>query len=1401
MKGATMSEVNKYSEYFTIDENYFPQINDSSIRTGERNDPDFWMRTYPHKTFIKMLKDLEHILSRTKKGSLWIEGAYGSGKSQCAYALRRILEAPEEKLHDYWSKYDVLNEKHGDLLSKLCGHKSRQKTVVAYRYSSSEIGDNKDLYFAIQESVKKALEDAGIEYLGEATLKNSIIAWLENEINKEYFDQLLSRKYSLTFAQSSANEIITALKRQGEVSELVRNILRVARKEGIIAFDLTVESLCSWLVDVIEKNNIRLVFIWDEFSEYFNKNKGSLTGFQKLVELVDQTPFYFIIVTHQIMAMINLLGQEGKKLRDRFVEVEIELPDNVAFELIGDALKVRSTARKVWDAKADDLNDRLYNSRKEVANAAKITDSKTIKKIMPIHPMAALVLKHISESFASNQRSMFDFVKTTGDDDVQAFQWFVKTHGPDDEFPLLTINMLWNFFYEKGRNNLPLKIQGILDSYEKKQRDLYEKKQGNLQESEKIVLKTILIMQALDAHKFGDVKLFQATEKNLALAFEGIRAYEGSAAVNIAKSLERKGVVLRKRVDKETEVFAVELSSVDSNKLEELKGKVLKEATTERLIGDGEIDAALALPISLSLRFESDPNSGRVTTVGKDNFIKTLNKIRGQSPSWKFDVLMVCAKDSAEASDCRRRIQDEAIKPENAEVVFIDATALVLDDDQFKEYVEYSATAVFYQGNDNDASREYVSKAKGILNVWNNSFEKGNFKVWFNGKETQIKTRQGLHNYLQELVKNKYPFAFEFRPNLVGNHLKLTQAFKSVLCGIRRKTEGVIVRLEEKLFPSDVWESSSEYWKEQPDLDISIIKIELDSFIKAEFDKTGQVSINAIWDLLEEKYGFARCNLYAFLVGFLLREYGLESSGLRYADTLGAQEPITPDILAEAVGNYITGKSDKETRIVMQTEEERAFYNLAVEAWNAPSNCSSPAQAANAVSALLNKREFPLQWLEGIISDDLYKVALMFVELNKLRGDQQLNAAREIGKIAMVRPTLGADLKQALVKDAFLAGANAYLQRFDNGKLWELAGKIRVQENILADVSKRFKIEYQSLWDVETQNDEIRKLEVEYAFIFETNKILNVDAASLRKALENLKETIRWSQFSYETLKARTNVPEEFFDFLLKICNGEEILPEILEEMLPVMRKNNNEIRELFNAGTELFKEVYAPYLQDFDDEAIEVIRNNSTGMFEKSSRECNRLVEQAARSVEDKKLKKRLADLWKQKTDGSSSPSEWSNRSQTPILCLVDDSEFDKAKRVFEIVNRIDSSNKDDLQHAIDYLQESNVFDRMNDSAVCREAFKRRIFKTPSAMKLLTYEDVLEELKDSGISAYNWYPNPEIERRIERLVEKRYDQKGRTRVLAIIDKMDGAKLKEYLKRLIRDNSTVGLEILATEDD
>jgi hypothetical protein len=96
-----MANNNKYSEYFDIDERYFPCIDDSAINAGAP-----WENTYPHATFINMLTAMERVLARQEKKTLWIEGAYGTGKSQCAYTLKKILEVPEDELRAYWEKYD-----------------------------------------------------------------------------------------------------------------------------------------------------------------------------------------------------------------------------------------------------------------------------------------------------------------------------------------------------------------------------------------------------------------------------------------------------------------------------------------------------------------------------------------------------------------------------------------------------------------------------------------------------------------------------------------------------------------------------------------------------------------------------------------------------------------------------------------------------------------------------------------------------------------------------------------------------------------------------------------------------------------------------------------------------------------------------------------------------------------------------------------------------------------------------------------------------------------------------------------------------------------------------------------------------------------------------------------------
>ena len=287
----------KYCEYFNVDEKYFPCIDESAINSGAA-----WDTTYPHQTFIDLLNLTEKMLGGNTNRSIWIHGAYGTGKSQCAYALKKLLEVPESEARAYWEKFEPL-KKNPVLLEKLIGHKT-QGIVTAYRYASGSITTPPQLFFAVQESVRRALDANEASYKGENSLKESVIAWLEDPIHNQFMDALLQKpKWMSTFSQSSADEIISTLKKSSEVSSLMDSIFRLAAEEGITALDLSADSLRDWIIDIIDKNNIKLVLIWDEFSDYFRQNSTSLGEFQKIVSICQEKPFYFIIVTHPLSSV------------------------------------------------------------------------------------------------------------------------------------------------------------------------------------------------------------------------------------------------------------------------------------------------------------------------------------------------------------------------------------------------------------------------------------------------------------------------------------------------------------------------------------------------------------------------------------------------------------------------------------------------------------------------------------------------------------------------------------------------------------------------------------------------------------------------------------------------------------------------------------------------------------------------------------------------------------------------------------------------------------------------------------------------------------------------------------------------------------------------------------------
>jgi len=1390
----------KYIEYFNIDKDFFRCIDYEAICKN----PKLWKKTYPHPTFVDLLKNVERMLAGSKS-PVWIHGAYGTGKSQCAYALKRILEVPEAELREYWEddryKHVLQTNANKDLLSRLLGHKER-KIVTAYRYASGGINGTRDLLLAVQDSVKAALVEAGISYQGENTLRDSVIAWLEDPLNKKHFDEYLQLpEFSSRFSQSTADEVLKDLHKGGELKELMENIFYLSDKRGITAFELNTDRLIDWLKDIINKNEIKIVLIWDEFSSYFKNNRNSLDEFQKIASLAQSTAFYFVIVTHQTSSVIaNPQDQAWKVVQQRYDFTEITLPDSIAFDLIGSALEVNPSAKTSWESTANNLFALVPESSRAVMQMAGITNDEVIKRIMPIHPYAAMVLKYIAEAFEANQRSMFDFIKTADNEDVKAFQWFISNTTTDADRPLLTVDLLWNFFYEKGRNNLTADIQSILDTYPRQQ---------NLGRKEQFVLKTILIIQAIDQRTGNQIELFRLTDKNLSLAFEGISELEGNAAVSIAKKLVNDGVLIKRKIGNNQEVYAVVALAGDQAKIEKNKTDLRSSLTTAKLIAEGSLASVLPLTPALKLRFDIEPPYGKLLTASAgSDFTRLLTSLKNKDYGWRFVAVLCFAKDDTEVPPFRKAIVEAAASDDYKHIIFIDALSTPLGADAYERYVEFQAMSMYYSGNDKDLAKKYAKDAQNILDTeWKSGIEKGAFVVYSaaNRAGERHPNATGVIGALQSLVVTKYPLVMDFNRGLTENMLKLTQAKSSAKHGALTTSGGAIVNIEKwtlDFAPNSVWKVDR-YW-EQPALSglpISKIKIALEKKINDAFENGGgQSSIRDLYNMLEEESGFSQSNLSAFLAGFLLKEYCNDT--YRFIDNTGkpfesvSKEETLAFMLSDYIGNSNLAKY-KDTYIARMTADEKAFYALSEKAFGIlPDSCATVGIAAISVGKKMTDLGLPIWVLSEVDEFGVYDVVEKYISLVQKEGVEAQQIAIEIGKLARVKSNLGDNLKTLITKENCQNGIREYLKTFEGGKILDLARDINAEANLIDDIRRLFSVERSRLWIKETGKEEIRKLLIEYGVARETNSILSVNANSLKTALSAWRERLKFVHVSAEGFKIRYTHLVKLADFMAKIYGQTELLHDQYKSFLAELQSNGTKFAELLSDEKSLFIDIYSPYLDGIDlvdmDDVGEIIGKLPVGMFSMTASECNIKVRDKVDEFRKGQLKVKLFTIWKDKTN-TSTPKQWSSKYSTPILAMVVGDDYDKAKKTFETLNQTNPPEFA-VKDALAFLENASFFENLQSMETRDEAFVKYIIGNYS--KMLTTSKVRERLERLTIETYDWFSHPAVQTEVQKLAEAEYFAGGSDTALSILGKMTDNERDAYIKRLVKENVAVGIEII-----
>lgn len=1396
-------ELKKYCEYFNIDKSYRPAIDPES-----KKDPSIsWTTTYPHITFIELLNLTAKMLSRETakaKFSIWVDGSYGTGKSRLVWAVENLLICSDKEFNEFFDKYETLRCET-DLRTKLEARR-KENIIVVSDYSTGEINSINDLCRKVFEKVTEALVKKKMNPISENTVRGRIANKITSDDFRPVFELWLSNsKYrgKSGLSGKTVDEIAAQLRNVNKTSDsMVRSILDIANEQGFFAFSFDVDFLIEWLKDIIRINEIdNIVFLWDEFSDFFKKLKrnNEYGSFQKLNDIYTTTPFNFILVTHEADSMKNE-GGEASALYDRFNHQSIRMPDKVAFELIHDAMKINPTPgiQEEYDDLTKELADYTYEPRKAVCALAGI-DEKLMRSILPIHPMAALLLKYISTEFAANQRSMFNFIKMDDADRLQAFQWFIKNKSPENG-DILTIDYLWNFFYEAGtdenttatgKSNLDIRIAQILDSYA-----LCEEKLSSGEE--KRVLKTVLMMQAISKKLNNSVELLRPTEKNINLAFCGDNDLENNKAVNIIKNILLPNNILLKDTTGRVEEYGAYVIMGDQSKISSIKEELRKTTKTAKLVKDGAFLNAFTFTDALKSRYDFSV----VATI--DDIQGTVNRIINENMPYKFRTVICFARDEAEQSKIRDKLKELISNSLYASIVFINASSTLMGMDNWENWLELTARELHFRNPDPTLADSKADEAKKLLTDWKNRITGGQFTMCVGTNYIRnCDSISLLYGELTNYVLSVYKFTFDHL-NLTNTIFTNPQYNKCAKISMEAKAGGGGFQDKDVVLLLGEVRHVDRYWELYPLNSISKLKIEVDKLINEQINKNGRVAVSTVINMLMEKYGFTACNLYAYLIGFLLKEYSIEP--YRYSEGINGDNggKISPDKLGDMIGDYIKHlvKNGRyvEQYIEIMSNEQAAFVSFVSETFGL-SDISIVESAANKLrTQYKNKIRYPL-WCFRCIDDkglDMYIDKLAAI----MYSDNDSNVptlAGELGKMLLQNKQSAKEFSALITPINAAKAMGQFLNEFENGDIPRYAEKVGVT-NLLDDVYKQIAMEAKSyLWDQQEGEEQLRKLLLEYCIIYQSNSLLSVKTNTIAGCYRDWKRFAETLKLPHAVLKKHYNELSDFISCLVETYKDGSIADDKRQTFLDDIINYAKLIGSLREKIATVYNSDYAIHTLGLSDEEIVSIMSlmpNSSFMDDNSTFETNLKAHADTKKKEQKKYQ--LKKFWKELTN-CDSPQKWSEAHLTPISVLVDETDVDKANQLFRVFTD-NSTDAKTIEQSLAYLENKPSFIvRMDNPDEIENAFRAKILGRYSTV-IYDLSDVKDYIQSRCTTLiYDWYGSPSVQKKVAEYASSVYRTSANAGVMQRIDDMSPDEAKAYLKRLVKDDVEVGISIINSE--
>lgn len=1397
---------NLYKEYFNIDPKYYAAVTADLIEQGKVS----WKGFYPHETFVKLLETTYKVLSGAATRSIWVEGAYGTGKSHAALTVKSLVDATAEEVVEYFDDYGLSS----DLRDKYVSLKADSNILTIHRIGSAGINTDMDLVLAIQQSIMAALKAKGVENHGDASMKDAFLDWVSKKANRDYFAALISdEKYAWDFNGVSVEEVVERLNNgtDKQIEITMTKVMMVLKDAGQYGIFSDVTQMAGWIRSVIKENGLNaILFVWDEFSEYFLNHPVGLTGFQTLAEISESDPFYFMIVAHESTALFTD-NETAKKILDRFEKpIKIELPENMAFELMAQAMKTTTdpVLAPKWAQYAGALNDELVGVRNTISTISKkqakfgqktILSDSDLQNIVPIHPYAALVLKNIAVLFNSNQRSMFDFIISDDMTDAKGFKWFINTYGPMDECNLLTVDLLWDFFYGKGQTGLNDDVRGILDNYSMLQGE-------KLLSDEQRVMKAILLLQAVSLRVTGN-ELLVPDDQNVDLSFQGTDWTKGKALA-CANGLIDKGLLFKKPVAGGKMEYCV-VSAQGGDDIKKKRDEVISETRTQALITSAKLGEAIVIPAAIKSRYI-------VAETGFAGMTAAISNMKSNNKQERFKVIVTIAMDDKEAAQIQQQITKQINMPDN-DIMFIE-TLSPMGKDLYDQYIESMTFSKYNVKKDGAQATHYENQAKSVLTSWRNKIAAGAFNLYTpdNKAADRKATLSDLQDALTSINHKKYYYGLE-QYSLNGTMYSAYQLANGAGFGITEKLSGAYSNSNKNMSFENALDGAwgvPNYWEDSAKQSLVVVRFKkrVEELVQEGFNSSfGRVSIlNIVEELEKAPYGLMPSSLAALVLGFTLKEYATADF---FWSNGSNSETMTVDHLRTAIANALNQKLNptpkyKEEYIVTMSSEVRSFLNCTATIFHIPS-VGSVESARDQVRIKMKGLSFPIWCVKYILSDEKLESDKETVSqviddycgiANTANGTKSSESelAESIGKAVLKTPGVVNDLTQLLDNEKCRKGMLAYIGTFKDGALPKIASEIGDGGSYIDEVKAKFSAgDANWVWNTSTADEKIDDVILEYQIISESIKSLG-NYATLKQVISEWNTKTNQIKMPAEALIKATGDLGPFLEQLYFIKQTGTLDEQNKQRFYDLLVTQRESFDAFYKNQLPYFEQDASAFLGELDHEEIaELYASFPSGQFTKSKSEYYKFIQTEIEKYVQSQWKKKLRDKWFEKTH-TKTPSDWSDKYETPILCMFDDSERSTAREMFKITMSANPSEAD-AKEAIAWLDSADFYSRLDNDKERDECFRLRILGD-NAILLKDISKIRSELISTiHDKIYDWMDNSSVQNQLQKMMDKQYKLTGCDKALEIIEKMDADQLRKYLRERIQDDAMFGLQILKDE--